>query len=45
MLKPDCEDRGDLLSLYIAHGIKTNDSDIMSDQYLKDMILNFMVRR
>lgn len=40
-------ERGDLLSLYIAHGLKVHEEEtrahILSDQYLKDMIMNFMV--
>ena len=35
--------RGDLLSLYIEYGVKNNDPKILEDQYLKDMIMNFMV--
>jgi len=35
--------RGDLLSLYIEYGVKNNDPKILEDQYLKDMIMNFMI--
>jgi len=39
----DLEDRGDLLSMFIQFGRKTNQPNLLTDEYLKDVIINFMV--
>lgn len=39
----DLEDRGDLLSMFIAYGRAKGQPELMTDAYLKDVIINFMV--
>ena len=41
--RADFADRKDLLSLYIKHARKTGQSYMEEDEYLRDVILNFMI--
>lgn len=39
----DLEDRGDLLSMFIAYGREKNQPELLTDAGLRDAIINFMV--